>query len=171
MQKSSLNETGYMFLPVSLNITDKKILIIGGGKVGYHKARILSRFTDNATVISPEFHEGFRSLSFKLIKKGYEKDDLEGAFIVYVCTENEELNVTIKKDAEERGILTSVCDNPSLCDFISPAIYKEENVTIAVSSNARDVRLSIDIRDRITQLVQSGELLTGKKNDTIQTNK
>ena len=142
------------FLPVSINITDKKILIIGGGKVGFHKATILNRFTDEATVIAPEFHAGFESLPFTQIKKRYEQSDLAGAFLVYVCTENEELNARIKAESEKLGILTSVCDNPMLCDFVSPAIHKDGNVTIAVSSNAQDVYRSIDIRDQIRKLAE-----------------
>lgn len=152
-----------IFLPVSINITDKKILIIGGGKVGYHKATILNRFTDKATVISPDFHDGFENLPFELVKKKYEKRDLIGAFLVYVCTENESLNVQIKKDSEQLGVLASICDNPVFCDFVSPAIYKEDNVTISVSSNARDVYQSINIRNQIQKLSAEGKLII--KND------
>ncbi|MCD7971115.1 MAG: bifunctional precorrin-2 dehydrogenase/sirohydrochlorin ferrochelatase [Candidatus Azobacteroides sp.] len=153
------------FLPVSINITGKKIVIIGGGKVGYHKATILNRFTDQAIIISPEFHEGFKKLPFQQIKKEYETSDIKDAFLIYICTENEALNAEIKRDAESLGVLASVCDNPALCDFISPAIYKEENVTIAVSSNARNVFQSIGIRNRIGELVKEGQISIKKKND------
>jgi siroheme synthase-like protein len=143
---------------VSINITNRKILIVGGGKVGYHKASILSRFTSEATVISPQFHEGFASLPFKLVKKEYQKEDLAGIFLVYICTENTALNAQIKKDAEMSGLLASVCDAPSLCDFISPAIFKSGNVTIAVSSNAKDVHQSVNIRNQIKDLIEAGRI-------------
>jgi siroheme synthase, N-terminal domain len=146
------------FLPISINITGKKIVIVGGGKVGYHKASILSRFTDKATVISPRFREEFDTLPFKLIKKEYSQEDLDGAFLVYICTENEELNAQIKKDAESKGVLASVCDSPQLCDFVSPAILKHDNISIAVSSNAQNVRQSISIRNRINELIERGDL-------------
>lgn len=144
----------YNFLPISINITGKKIIIIGGGKVGYHKASILHRFTSEATIISPEFHPGFDSLPFILIQKEYETQDIEGAFLIYICTENEKLNARIKADAEALGILASVCDNPALCDFISPAIYKKDNLTVAVSSNAQDVHQSIAIRNKIEKYLE-----------------
>lgn len=137
------------FLPVAINITGKKIVIIGGGRVGLHKATILSRYTTNATVISPSFRQGFESLPFTLVTKEYDPDDLNGAFIVYICTENTQLNARIKQDAEKRGILAGVCDNPALCDFISPAIHSHDGIFIAVTSNGRDVKRSIRIRDRI----------------------
>jgi siroheme synthase-like protein len=142
-------ETNHTFLPVAVNITDKKILIIGGGKVGFHKATILSRYTQQAFVISPEFRDEFAELPFVCIKRAYRPTDLDGAFLVYVCTENEKLNRKIYRDAAERGVLVSVCDDPSLCDFISPAIVRDENICIAVTSNATDVKRSIRIRDRV----------------------
>ncbi|MDR2385628.1 MAG: bifunctional precorrin-2 dehydrogenase/sirohydrochlorin ferrochelatase [Tannerella sp.] len=154
------------FLPISVNITGKKIMIIGGGKTGLHKATLLSRFTDRAFVVSPEFHEGFNELPFQKIRKNYERSDLAGVFLLYVCTGDETLNSRIKRDAQEMGILTSVCDNPQCCDFISPAIYKEGNVTVAVSSNAENVRQSIDIRNRIRQLVAEGQIRI-KRNGTL----
>jgi len=45
------------FLPVSLNITDKKILIIGGGKVASHKLAGIKSFSENITVLAPIVHE------------------------------------------------------------------------------------------------------------------
>ena len=138
------------FLPININISGKRILIIGGGRVGLHKATILSRFTHEATIISPTFSKEFERLPFTLVKKKYEPEDLEGAFMVYACTENEELNRNIKRDADQRLILTSVCDNPSLCDFTSPAIFRKEDLTVAVASDAKDVRRSMRIRDAIS---------------------
>jgi siroheme synthase-like protein len=147
-----------MFLPISINIKDKLVILIGGGKTAFHKATLLCRFTQKATVISPDFHEGFEQLPFRLVRKNYEISDLEGAFLVYICTEQPELNASVKADCEKRGILANVCDNPALCDFVSPAIYKEGNITVAVSSNAENVRQSIDIRNRIQAMAGKGLL-------------
>lgn len=147
------------FLPISINVTNKKILLIGGGKVATHKASIIARFiTDNVTVISPDFTSEIRQLPFTFIKKNYDKNDLKDFFLVYVCTGDHELNRQIKTDAEELGILTSVCDAPLLCDFVSPAIFKQEHLTIAVSSNAQNVYQSIAVRDRIAKLTDDGIL-------------
>lgn len=147
--QSDTSDSRLHFLPVNINIDGKRILIIGGGRVGLHKATILSRFTDSATIISSTFREGFQSLPFRLLQKAYEPADLDGAFLVYICTENDELNRRIKQDAEQRHVLASVCDNPSLCDFTSPAIFRQGDLTVAVSSDAKDVRRSMRIRDVI----------------------
>ncbi len=156
-----MNREDLQFLPISLNVTNKKILLIGGGKVATHKGSIMARFVTNVTVISPDFTDEIRQLPFTFIEKEYEKNDLEGFFLVYVCTGNHDLNSRIKTDAEDLGILTSVCDAPMLCDFVSPAIHKQGHVTISVGSNARNVYQSVAIRDQITQLINDGLLKIG----------
>ncbi|MDR0814165.1 MAG: bifunctional precorrin-2 dehydrogenase/sirohydrochlorin ferrochelatase [Bacteroidales bacterium] len=143
------------FLPISINISDKRILLIGGGHVAFHKASVLQRFTDDAIVISPAFLDGFDALPFRLVRKEYAPEDLEGAFLVYICTENATLNEKIKAECAKRGILASVCDHPALCDFISPAVWKSGNMTVAVSSNAQNVRQSIALRDKIGQIIDN----------------
>jgi siroheme synthase-like protein len=152
----TVNGEERQFMPVCIDIACKRIVLVGGGKVACHKATLLNRFTDRITLVAPAFCPELEALPFELKRKEYGPADLEGAFLVYICTENESLNAAIKAECEKRGILASVCDNPALCDFISPAVYKDGNLTIAVSSNAQDVRRSVDIRDRIKALVESG---------------
>lgn len=147
------------FMPININIEGKRIVMIGGGKVALHKATILRRYTDRAVVVARQFAEGFHSLDgFTLKAKDYETADIEGAWIVYICTDDHGLNARIKADCEQRGILASTCDNPSLCDFTSPAVYRHDFMTVAVASDANDVRRSIEARNAIAQLHQQGLL-------------
>lgn len=146
------------FLPISINIRNRRILIVGGGKVAAHKAAILSRFTNNATVLAPQIDDKFREIPFQIRKKKYEPDDLKDYQLVYICTDNHELNRQIKEDAQQKGIVASVCDAPDLCDFVSPAICSFNHITIAVGSDARDVKKSIAIRNRIQELIEDGTL-------------
>jgi len=148
------------FLPISINVTNRKILLIGGGKVATHKGSIMARFVNQVTVIAPEFTDDIKQLPFTFIEKEYDKTDLFGFFLVYVCTGNHELNAQIKVDAEALGILTSVCDAPMLCDFVSPAIHKEGNVTISVGTNGQNAMQSVAIRNQITELIEKGQIQT-----------
>lgn len=149
------------FLPINIRISDAKILIIGGGKVATHKATILSRFTDMATVIAPEVSDGIKALPFHWEERPFSETDLEGVTLLFVCTGDHELNHQIRQAARQRGILTSVCDSPDECDFTSPAIYRDGDLTISVASDAKDVKRSIAIRNRIAALAANGESLSG----------
>ncbi len=74
------------FLPVSVRINGRSILIVGGGKVATHKAQILHRFTDQATVIAPEVSDALKQLPFTVIERPFEEGDLEGVQLLFVCT-------------------------------------------------------------------------------------
>jgi len=148
-----------VFLPVLINITDKKILMIGGGKVAAHKLSTLLKFAGNITILAPEIiHEIMNDNRLDFMIKSYEKNDLLNFHIVYACTNNRKVNAVIKKDANDLGLLVNVADDPELCDFISPAIYKDDNITVAVGSNAQDVKKAIRIRNRIELILENDEI-------------
>lgn len=142
------------FLPVSLNITGKKILFVGGGKVASHKLKALEQFDPDIDILSIEFSDVILNNKYKKIPKKYDSLDLKGYHLVYACTNDEKTNRMIKEDADKWGLLVNVADNPSLCDFISPAILKKEEITIAVGSNARNVKKAIALRDKIASLLK-----------------
>ena len=145
------------FIPIAVKTT-AHITIIGGSPEGIKKAKRLARLTDQVTFISPEIPEALRSLPFHFIERTFEAGDLKDTKILYVCTADQKENHRIKQIAENRGILTSVCDDPDYCDFVSPAVFLKDNLTISVGSDARDVRRSIRIRNRIRQLIEQGIL-------------
>lgn len=156
------------FLPISVRISERKILLVGGGHVATHKAEILSHFTDNpagekndnVTIIAPSVSPEIKSLPFRVEEREFKAEDLEGVSLLFVCTGDKELNHRIKALAQERGILCSVCDDPAYCEFISPAISRTEGdgLTIAVASDGKDVKRSIRVRNRINALIISGLL-------------
>ncbi len=151
----SSEEQKSVFLPISINITDKKIVVIGGGQIASHKISFLEQFTGNISVAALEVCESIKTKGYTYQEKPYEKSDLEGAFLVYACTNINELNMLIKTDAETLGILTNVVDNPCMCDFVSPAIYKRDHITVAVGSNGQDVRRAIAIRNKIKENLEN----------------
>lgn len=151
-------EDTYTYLPVSLNITNKKILLVGGGKVALEKITSLKRFTKNIDIVTEQADQVIIDSGYPITYKSYEKSDLEGYFIVYACTNIRDKNMEIKRDCEDLGTLVNVVDNPKQCDFISPAIYKQENMTVAVSSNGQEVRRSIKWRNGIRDSITDGEL-------------
>jgi siroheme synthase-like protein len=73
----------------------------------------------------------------------------------YSCTNNLELDTQIAKDGKEAGVLVNIHDQPALCQFVSPAIYQDGDIRVAVSSNATDVFASIRIRNEIKEFLET----------------
>ncbi len=151
------------FLPISINIENETILIIGGGKVAIHKIESLERFTHRIKVIAKEVLPEIRQRGFiEVVEKAYEPGDLTDHLLVYAATNDSVLNYRIRKDGQERRAIVNVVDKPENCDFVSPAIYKQENMTVAVSSNGENVFAAIHWRNQIRDLAQSNQIGTTK---------
>lgn len=143
------------YLPVWLDISNKNILIIGGGRIATQKLSALSMFTDKITVLSVEICEDIQQTSFGQITKEYQPRDLHHYSIVYACTNNRTVNAQIKADAAKLNILVNVVDDPVLCDFITPAIFIKDFMTVAVSSNGVNVKKAIEWRNKIKHLMEN----------------
>ncbi len=154
------------FLPITIDIEHETILIIGGGKVAIHKIESLEQFTHKIKVIAREVVPEIRERSFiEVIEKAYEPADLDGHLLVYAATDDHMLNSRIRTDARRYRCLVNVVDKPSNCDFISPAIHKQDQMTVAVSSNGENVFAAIHWRNQIRDLAQSGRIKTTKSKD------
>ena len=146
------------FLPITIDIENEQILIVGGGKVALHKVELLERFTNSFKVIAPDIIPAIRERDHvEVVERMYRPGDLDGHLLVYAATDNHELNHRIREDGKKSRSLVNVVDSPAHCDFVSPAIYKKEHMTVAVGSNGEDVYSSIDLRNKIRTFLENGE--------------
>jgi precorrin-2 dehydrogenase/sirohydrochlorin ferrochelatase len=145
-----------VFLPLNIRVDNKKLLFVGGGKIAMHKIQTVEQYTRNITILAPFISDELKDRGFTEIYKEYESSDLDGFFLVYAATNDSEVNRRIRDDAEERGIMVNVVDNRELSDFISPAIIRKDEMTIAVSSNGQNVKKSVEWRNKLRELVMNG---------------
>jgi precorrin-2 dehydrogenase / sirohydrochlorin ferrochelatase len=141
------------FLPISIDISNAKILIIGGGQDALKKLRILQRFDARVEVLALQVCDEIKNSGIKYIESAYHKKFLKGYLMLYSCLNNDELDKQIVKDAKDAGVLVNIHDKPALCQFVSPAIYRHGKITVAVGSNGEDVYESIRIRDLIKEKI------------------
>lgn len=147
------------FLPISVNIQNQQILFIGGGNVALSKIKLLMRYTHHFKVVATHVLDEIRDLGcVEVVIKPYDKADLQNHLIVYAATNSRELNARVRDDAHDMRCLVNVVDRPEQCDFVSPAIFKHNHISVAVSSNGQDLHASVRWRNAIKQLFIDGKL-------------
>ena len=80
------------YLPISLKIEGKKVLIIGGGNVALHKMKLLRRFTAEIMVIGKQVDKQIKDAGCRYREQEYSPSILDGYDLIYVCTGNRELD-------------------------------------------------------------------------------
>lgn len=134
-------------LSIALNIKDRPVTIIGGGSVALRKFKTLINEGAKVKVVAKDFIDGFMDQGAELIKDGYKKEYIEGAFLLFIASDDEELNAQIEMDAKALGVLYNRCDKSSSSDFISINMKKIGGIDVSISTSGRLPDLNKTIMD------------------------
>lgn len=127
------------YFPVFIKFDNKKILIIGGGKIALRKLKYILEFTNNITLISNDYIKEIEELveinSLTYTQRKYKSEDAKGFDIVIAAVDNIKLQELIYQETREYKCLYSCVDIQEYCDFIFPAYIKKGDLTIALSTS------------------------------------
>ncbi|MDR1963282.1 MAG: precorrin-6A reductase [Planctomycetaceae bacterium] len=143
--RTELNpKSRHRFFPLFMDLRNKKILIIGGGKIAQRRTEILHSFGAKITLLSISItkilEETVRCGEIHFVNKKYEKGDIDRfhPFLVIAATNNREVNQSIAQDAKEKGIFVIVSDNRDECNSYFPAIIENESYLAGLVSKQGD---------------------------------
>ena len=143
--------------PIVLRLCDRRVLVVGGGKVGARKAAGLVEAGAHVVVVSPRFAPAFARLvdtaTLTLIERRYTAEDLAGMALVVAATDDSKVNAQIRDDARRAGVLVSVVDNPRASDFVVPAVVRRGDLLVAISTGGRSPGLAGQLRRELDLLV------------------
>lgn len=144
------------YFPLFINLSGKKALIVGGGKVAERKAGILQGFDAAVTLVSPTATPAIRAAAqagaIRLLTRDYQSDDMDGAALVIAATGDQDVDRRVHRDARRRGIPLNVADDPGLCTFFFPAVVHRSDFVIGVTTSGSYPALSKYARQRIEAL-------------------
>lgn len=126
------------YFPIFLDTENLQCLVVGAGEVAARKIELLLKTPANITVVAPDTCNSVAEFASKnkitLHQRPFEESDLHDKQLVFVATNDTELNQHIHALASARKILVNVVDNTPLCGFITPSIVDRTPLVIAMSS-------------------------------------
>ncbi len=142
------------YFPFMIELNNERCLIAGGGIVAYRKTCSMLEFGAVVTVVSPEFCPELLALSdhsgrLTLIKRCVQPKDIDDAFVVIMATDDEKVNHDMAELCRQQRILVNVVDVKSDCGFYFPAIIKDKEVVISVSTGGQSPVLAGTIKRNI----------------------
>jgi len=141
--------------PLSLNILGQLCVVVGGGKVAERKALSLLEAGARLRLISPQLtarlHELAAAGQIDWQIRRFQSGDLADALLVFAATDNAAVNETVAQEAKAAGKLVNVADAPELCSFQVPAVVRQGDLSIAVSTNGKSPALAAWIKKRLEE--------------------
>lgn len=172
---------GEYYFPMFVDISEKRVLVIGGGKIAARRVRTLLKFTEHIVVAAPEIGEEMRALfeerglaaeqpqmrseaaaeespgliweCRRISGRELEAGELPGnPDIVLTATNDRELNRAVVAECRKRKILVNTADDKTLCDFYFPAVTEKDGVVIGLNSGGKSPAAVRKIREYLEEL-------------------
>lgn len=141
------------YYPVSLDMTNKRCVVVGGGDIAERKVERLLECGAQVTVVSksltPVLKARKKTGQMDHIDRDYEDQALDGAFMVIGATDRNDVNERISKDAMARGLLVNIVDDPDRCNFILPSLVQQGDLSIAISTGGKSPALAKKLRKEL----------------------
>ncbi|GAM14187.1 NAD(P)-binding protein [Mesobacillus selenatarsenatis] len=144
-----------MLYPINVQIQDRNVVVIGGGKVAQRKVFGLLEAGAKVKVVSPEITSDLLRLSetgeISWRPEPYGKENLEGALLIIAATNDRETNLAVKRDAAPYQ-LVNLADDPDESDFQVPSVMKRGKLTVAVSTSGASPVLAKKICTQLEEM-------------------
>lgn len=140
------------FIPLMLDASSIKWLIIGGGTIATRKVNaMLKQDAAHIDVVAPHLSQElkihYENKAINYIQDEYKTTYLEGAHIVYAATDDAALNKTICIDAKLLNILVCNVSEQEQGNFITPSFFQRDSLIFSISSQGKSPILTKIIAD------------------------
>lgn len=155
-----------MWFPLFINLENKKILVIGGGKVAAKKIEKILEYGADITVVTENVvEEKLLQLENVKIENNQkienDKDKIEklvkGYFLVIAATDDEELNENIANVCDSNGMLINNVSSKVKMNAMFGGIVKNSEFQIAISTSGKNCKRSRAMKSEIQKVLDKIE--------------
>ena len=139
---------------ILLDLTNKSIVIIGGGAIAERRVNKLMQFDAYITVMSPTLTAKLQKLyeqqQIQWLAQDYSIHQLPPAALVVVATNNKAVNRMVKQELPQQTLLNMASDSEQ-GDVVFPGILKRGKLSISVSTSGASPKLTTAILAELQQ--------------------
>jgi len=141
------------YMPLFVDMTGKKVLVVGAGRIAYRKIKTLLKYGAVVEVVSLEVAEKeIEELDVQLSLREFKEDDLVGKFLVAAATDDKGVNSKIVKLCEERNILVNNMTTKTDLNCRFAATIETDEYQIAVSARGYPKK-SKQLKEKIREIL------------------
>lgn len=142
-----------MTYPLHLDLTGRRVLVVGGGPVAVRRVRGLLDAGAAVEVVAPDVSADMPSVPLQ--RRAFVAADVVGAWLVQACTGI--VDAEVAAACEERGVWCVRADDATQSRAWVPAVRRVDDVVVSVTAG-RDPRRATALRDAIALAVDTGSL-------------
>ncbi|MBN9121202.1 MAG: bifunctional precorrin-2 dehydrogenase/sirohydrochlorin ferrochelatase [Planctomycetes bacterium] len=133
--------------PISLNLSGKLVVVVGGGSVGRRKLNAVVGSGAAVRLVDPRPQPGLPS-EVTHVTEAYRAEHLEGASLAFACA-TPEVNARVVADCRACGVWVNAATSPDDGDFALPAVVRRGDFTLAVGTGGASPALARRVREKL----------------------
>ncbi len=148
-----------MQMPIMIEMNRKKVLVVGGGPIGYRKAKKLDAFGADVTCLSMTFCKALTiEPGISCITAVYDSAFIKNYDMVVAATNDAKLNAEIYRQCNKDHICCMTVDavNPSDFSFMATAV--KEHLTIGVSTQGGSPVFAKELVEQLMSTIRDNDL-------------
>jgi siroheme synthase-like protein len=143
-------------LPLTFKL-DGPVIIFGGGRVALRKVNYVSKFTKDIVVVAQVVSEMPDHVTINEVKVTVESVGEHippNASLVVAALSDTGLNHAISTVCKERGVLVNVVDDPMPSTVFFPALSKQGDLSISISTSGKCPFLARRVREELDAVAE-----------------
>ena len=149
---------GSRYFPVFIDLSQKKIVVIGGGRIAGRRVKTLLDFAGEIQVVAPSVTEELKGLAdaglVTWLKQPYERGLIQDADMVLACTDDPGVNQDVYAACKCLGIPVNCADDKRKCDFYFPGVVRQDSLVIGITASGEDHRRARKVREMVEEAVR-----------------
>jgi uroporphyrin-III C-methyltransferase/precorrin-2 dehydrogenase/sirohydrochlorin ferrochelatase len=133
-------------LPLFLNLTGRRVLVVGAGPVAAAKLQALVGAGADVTVVAPSIDAAIARAGVRIERREFSPDDLDGVWLV-VAAATPEVNRAVAAAAEARRVFVNAVDDPANASAFLSGVVRRDGVTLAISTSGEAPALAGLLRE------------------------
>ena len=146
-----------MTYPLMLDLTGRRAVIVGGGRVALRRAQALLAAGALVRVIAPRVDPALTGLELTVSRREYRDGDLAGAWLAHAATNDPAVNARVAADAQRLRIWCVRADDAAASAAWTPAVARDGEITVAVTAGG-DPKRAKRLRAAIAFALAEGAL-------------
>jgi uroporphyrin-III C-methyltransferase / precorrin-2 dehydrogenase / sirohydrochlorin ferrochelatase len=138
--------------PLFLKLAGRKVLLVGGGPVAAGKLPALLDCGAEVTVVAPEVKPEIAASGARVLRRGFEPADLDGAWLA-VAAAPPEVNAAVAAAAAARGVFVNAVDDAARASAFTGGVLRRGGVSLAVSTEGRAPALAGLLREALEAVI------------------
>ena len=134
--------------PVFLKLRDRRVLLVGGGRVAAGKLAGLLADGADVIVVAPMIRAELQRAGVTIVQRAFEPADVDDVWYV-VAAAPPEVNKQVLDAAERRHVFVNAVDDPDHASAYAGSVVRRSGVTIAFSTDGRAPALAGLLREAL----------------------